>query len=353
MVTIEGYETIIYTEDDLATSFKGNKMNEWTNEPEAPKIKKSKSTLTNPHYDTPQTSPLIFHFEPDHFPSSEDRLRKIQIQHASIEGKSVYVFDDFFSQEEAQEIRAFSKNASFSRNSYGSPEAIKQGEAPARSMNGKERWQSIIPLEPFTHFINCYTFGREMDAEISTLPWELCDTASNGSPSVIGNFLERASSESMDLGRHKDCNPEEGIAFGIPILYSSEKSFYENRFENGSRGHPWIISIMLYSTTEITAPNIAWGRPFRKTTHRLAHRMSELPFSPIRHRPRAQHRRVENPRSDPNLARLLRLQTRAQSQKGRRLLKGAVLRMDEGIFPRPQRCPIGKRQAPLKISNGQ
>ncbi len=266
MVTIEGYETIIYTEDDLATSFKGNKMNEWTNEPEAPKIKKSKSTLTNPHYDTPQTSPLIFHFEPDHFPSSEDRLRKIQIQHASIEGKSVYVFDDFFSQEEAQEIRAFSKNASFSRNSYGSPEAIKQGEAPARSMNGKERWQffSNPPRALHAFYKLLSTFGREMDAEISTLPWELCDTASNGSPSVIGNFLERASSESMDLGRHKDCNPEEGIAFGIPILYSSEKSFYENRFENGSRGHPWIISIMLYSTAENYSPEYCMGTTFYK-----------------------------------------------------------------------------------------
>ena len=233
-------------------------------DPEMAKIRKSKGMLMNECYNTPQTSLLQFHFEPQFFSSSDSRLRHCSIKYSCIEGKDVYVLDDFFPKEEAESVRDFSKKASFSRNSYGSPEAIEKGEKPALSMNGKERWHFFSqPPKPIREFYKLLaTMAEQIDAEISTLPWELCDRSSNGSPSVIGNFLEEASFESMELGKHPDCDPKEGIAFGIPILYSKENAFYENRFENGEEGRPWIVSMMLYVTAEDYLPQYCMGTAF-------------------------------------------------------------------------------------------
>lgn len=99
---------------------------------EAPKITKGKAHLVNPLYDTPQTSLLLFQFEPVLSPSSTERLLNSMVQRAAIEGKEVYLIDGYFSASEGKELRRYSEIASFSRNSYGSAEAIEKGERPAR-----------------------------------------------------------------------------------------------------------------------------------------------------------------------------------------------------------------------------
>lgn len=241
-------------------------MSDTTQELEAQKINKSTTVLTNDHYNTPKTSLIIFHFEPRLFASLDARFQNCSVKHASIEGKDIYIFDDFFLQPEGQEIRNFSKKASFSRNSYGSPEAIAKGEKPARSMNGKERWQFFSnPPQAIGELYKVFSdLAQRMNADITTLPWELCDQRSNGSPAVVANLLEEASNESMELGKHQDCNPEEGIAFGIPILYSKEKEFHPNHFVNGEVGRPWLISVMLYCTAEDYLSEYSMGTAFYK-----------------------------------------------------------------------------------------
>ena len=225
---------------------------------------KTSLTLINPSYQTPKTSMLSFSFPPLPQPSSQKRLENCKVQYQSIDNKEIYLLDDFFSKEEGQIVQHYSENASFSRNSYGSPEAIAKGEVPARSMDGKERWMFFSkPPHPVYEIYRLLSFlSHQLDAQISTLPWELCDAHGHGSPSVIGNFIEQASKESMLLGKHQDSNPQKGLPFAIPILYASTPTSYPASFENGSTGFPWIVTIMLYTHAENFQPSFQMGTAF-------------------------------------------------------------------------------------------
>jgi hypothetical protein len=245
---------------------------------EKPKIKKNVLTLTDSYYNHPNTSLLIFHFEPHLYDSSQARLQQCSIKLASIDEKHLYIFDNFFLPSEGTEMQEYSKAATFSRNSYGSPEAIEQGEKPAQSMNGKERWQFFsnppAPLNEFYKLLS--TLSSELNADITTLPWELCNPSSHGSPAVIANRIEEASPASMELGKHQDSNPEGGISYGIPVLYSPEKEFHDRHFINGATGKPWIVSVMVYTTAEDFDPGYKMGTAFYQKDGKMALRVDCL-----------------------------------------------------------------------------
>lgn len=220
---------------------------------EIPTIRKEKESivLLNDRYNTPNTSLLLFHFEPHRYASSEIRLKETSIQRYSIEEKSIYIFDDFFLESESACMREHSKNASFSRFSYASQESREKGEDPARSMNNKEKWEFFAkPPQPIKEIYKLFqTLSELMNADISTLPWDICDENICAS-AVATNRVERVSRESMEMGKHEDINPEEGIPFGIPILYSKDHSHFASNFVNGAVGHPWLVSFMLYTTED-------------------------------------------------------------------------------------------------------
>lgn len=222
-------------------------------------VQKKIATLANERYNNPKTSLITFHFKPQLLSSTEEKLKRASIAYGSIAGKDIYLFDHFLNELEGKNLRDYSQNAQFSRTSYGSPESIEKGERPARSMNNKERW--LFFSKPPEAVIEIYKLlshiSHQIDAEISTLPWELCDQKT-GSPAVIANFLESLSPESMNLGKHQDSNPKEGIAFNVPKLFS-DKEVHTNAFENGAVGKPWLISLMLYSTAENFDPNFSMG----------------------------------------------------------------------------------------------
>ncbi len=231
---------------------------------ELPKIKKGASVLTDSHYQTPKTSLLTFCFEPHAYSSTGKRLEQCQVKSASIDGKDVYIIDGFFNEAEEEEVRAYSGTTTFSRDSYGSPEAIEKGEKPARSMDGKERWQFFSnPSSAMNELYKLFgLLSEKLNAEVTTLPWELCDEAGHGSPSVIGNFLEEASFESMDLGKHQDCNPMKGLPFAIPILYVDVPASHPAKFINGDKGNPWVVTVMLYAHAENFQPEFRMGTAY-------------------------------------------------------------------------------------------
>ena len=74
---------------------------------ENPKIRKDTALVTSERYKTPKTSPLIFHFEPFPFVSPDLRLKDSSIQHEQVEGKDIYIFDKYFLDTEAKELRDF------------------------------------------------------------------------------------------------------------------------------------------------------------------------------------------------------------------------------------------------------
>ncbi|HEY2810756.1 MAG TPA: hypothetical protein VGJ00_05155 [Rhabdochlamydiaceae bacterium] len=195
-------------------------------------------------------------------------------------GKDIYLIDGYFSDAEAKEMRAYCAQATFSRNSYGSPEAIEKGEQPARSMDSKERWLFFShppqPINELYHFFGM--LAHCLEAEVATLPWELCDANGSGSSSVIVNFLEKMSPESMELGKHRDCNPASQVSFGIPILYQQGGEFHPSSFANGAVGNPWLISVMLYVTDAAFLPEYRLGTVFYDQRGKLVFRADCIPM---------------------------------------------------------------------------
>lgn len=222
-------------------------------ESETSTVRKEKDsvTLLNERYNTPNTSLLLFHFEPSLYQSSEERLKECSIKQSTIEGKHLYIYDNFFLENESEAIRTYSRNASFSRSSYASDESREKGEEPARSMNNKEKWEFFAkPPQPVKEIYKLFgMIAQKINADISTLPWDICDQKICAS-AVATNRIERVSRESMDMGKHEDFNTEEGVPFGIPVLYSKDQAHFPGKFVNGAEGNPWLVSFMLYATEE-------------------------------------------------------------------------------------------------------
>lgn len=242
-------------------------LSEYT-ESETTEIRKEKDsvTLLNERYNTPNTSLLLFHFEPHQYISTDLRLKNCLVERTSIEGKDLYIFDDFFTENESTILRNYSRDATFSRSSYACQESREKGEEPARSMNNREKWEFFAkPPQPIKEIYKLFgTFANRINADISTLPWDLCDQSICAS-AVATNRLERVSKESMDMGKHEDFNTEKGIPFGIPVLYEKEKTFFPGSFVNGDPGKPWLVSFMVYATEEnFLVPEYGIGTIFCK-----------------------------------------------------------------------------------------
>ena len=230
---------------------------------EIPTVRKSVATLIDDYYANDKTSLLTFHFEPATFDSSLSRIKACLTKLACIGDKDFYVFDDFFSQEEGEEIRELFGKLTYSRFSYGSSESIDNGEKPARSMNNQERWSlfSRYPSSIREIYKLFSTLADQMNADMMTLPWDLCH-GKTSAPSVITNYHEEITEESMLNGKHQDCNPEGMISFAIPILYGKEGEYHERQFKNGDTGKPWMISLMLYATSKEFLPEYHMGTVF-------------------------------------------------------------------------------------------
>lgn len=236
-------------------------------------IKKDLFILTNERFNTPKTSMLVFHFEPQVFNSIESRLRECTIEHASIDGKDIYFMDQFFPNKESDDMREYSRTAKFSRSSYASHESQEQGEEPALSMNNKEKWEFFAnPPQAIKEIYKLLSLlAYRMDVDISTLPWDLCDPSICAS-AVATNRIEKVSKASMDLGKHQDYNTEKGVPFGIPILYAKEKAYYDSKFVNGDVGKPLLISFMLYAASEDFNPSYGMGTVYYKSNGEEAFR---------------------------------------------------------------------------------
>ncbi|MCI5051703.1 MAG: hypothetical protein MRY21_01035 [Simkaniaceae bacterium] len=227
--------------------------------------KSIKFNLINETYNNPKTIPLAFVFSPQ---SLTRRPPKITYQ--QIDGKDLYLLDDFFTEEEGEKMRQFTTTTTFSRKIYGSPEAKEKGELPAKAMNASERWKFFAkPPEPIQALFEYFGYlGEKLDAQVTTLPWDLC-SGTISSPAVATNFLVASSATSMEEGKHKDFDPEKGLAFGIPNLHSSGE---HTQFENGAKGRPWMVTAMLYTTAPNFDPSFGLGTNFYSANNTLASR---------------------------------------------------------------------------------
>lgn len=244
---------------------------------ENPIVTKGMAHLLSESYNTPKTSLLTFHFEPTDFKTVGERLKTTDIQHISIEDKDLYLIDNYFTEEEGKNFRQFTKDRKFERAIYAVQESKEKGEEPARAMGNKEKWELFShppqAIQEIYKFL-C-TFAKKLDADISTLPWELCDQYICA-PAVATNRIEKLTLESQEKGKHEDYNTEEGIAFGIPILYSKDKKEHERNFVNGAVGKPWLISLMLYVTDDNFKPEYGLGTAFYNDNGQLAKRTDSL-----------------------------------------------------------------------------
>lgn len=218
---------------------------------ESPLIRRDTNSvlLLNERYRTPSTSLILFHFEPKIYAFIHDNLKQSIIHKKEAGGRWIVVVDHFFSKAASMGLTEYSRQATFSRSSYADHASRESGEEPARSMNNKEKWQFFAnPPEAIKQVFKLLsTLAKEMDADISTLPWDICDEHICAS-AVATNRLERASKASEERGKHEDFNTKEGIPFAIPILYPADQKHFPGKFLNGGEGNPWLVTLMVYAS---------------------------------------------------------------------------------------------------------
>lgn len=236
---------------------------------DGPSIRKDSTIVLQGCYKTPKTIPLIFHFEPS---AHASKLDSVLPQHVSVEGKDIYLFDDCFSEDEEKIMREYSQNAQFSRKIFASLQSQEKKEKPARSMDSREKWEFFShppqPVGEVYRFLG--KLSEDLNAEITTLPWDFVDQTSTAS-AVVMNLLEELSEESMESGKHHDYTPEEGVSFGIPVLYSKEKDYFREPFTNGEKGKPWLFTALLYGTSEDYLPEYGMGTSFYRSDGTLSY----------------------------------------------------------------------------------
>jgi len=219
-------------------------------------LKKDTTFLTNANYISPKTILTLFYFEPKAF-----YRRASKIEYKSIEGKEVYILDGLFQKEESLELRQAISHVDFGVKVFSSVESLKKKEKPCFSMNSKDRWRFFShPPKAIRVLFNLFgMFADKLDIEVTTHPWYLSGETCSA-PAFIANLLEEVSAEHARLGLHEDFNTETGVSFGIPNLYDG--GFHDLHFINGDEGKPWLITFMLYSTSEDYRPEYGMGTGF-------------------------------------------------------------------------------------------
>jgi len=241
-------------------------------------LKKGTATITHKDYLTPYTNPLVFYFEPSSDPSLAQRLHQSSTKHLTIDEKDIYVLDHFFSSAEITQLYTFSAQAHFGRHIYADHTSKEQGESADRAMDPQEKWRFFSsppsPVQELYRFLGW--IAQALNCEVATLPWEL----HNGkicAPAVTTNRVEHKSEASSHLGKHQDYDPKKGLPFGIPILYAPETSLYPSCFENGATGHPWLVSLMLYATSDQFQPHHGLGTVFYNNEGRIITSVESCP----------------------------------------------------------------------------
>ncbi|KIC72134.1 hypothetical protein [Candidatus Protochlamydia amoebophila] len=230
---------------------------------ETPQLRKENASIISYHYQTEKTNPTVFHFVSIDFKSPPIRLKQSLISHELINEKDIYLIDRYFTEEEGESLRNFSKQAHFKTKIFADQNSRSKGETPDRAMDPEEKWNFFLNPGPAIQelFKLLNWLADRLHADISTLPWEMYE-ADLCVPAVASNRVESKTLESMEMGKHQDYDTEQGIAFGIPILYSETPKFHFNIFFNGSEGKPWLVSAMLYSTSEAFASEYGLGTVF-------------------------------------------------------------------------------------------
>jgi len=226
-------------------------------------IEKDKTVLTHANYQDRQSILTTFRFKPCLSESSIERLNQASKKHISIEGKDLYVLDGFFLDLEGDEMRLVCKNLDFEVPVCAKTENIGKFAFKSRSMNNRGRWQLFSqPPNPFREFYQLLgTLACHLDIEIALHPWFLRGEVSS-LPAFVVNYHEGMSAEDEYGDKHCDYEPEKGVCFGIPNLYSKEKELHKSNFVNGAVGKPLLVTAMLYSTSHEYDPKYGMGTAF-------------------------------------------------------------------------------------------
>jgi hypothetical protein len=223
--------------------------------------KKGKFIPNKTAYEQSKSSFLHFIFSSIITPDCTERLKRSTVQSVLVDEKAIYTVDDYFTFEQAKDLREFSLNCEFAGQSYGSVEAAIVGEKPSLTMDPKIRWSFFFnpPLPIFSLYDFLSYISLQIDCEITTMPWDLFDGVM-GSPATIANKVFRFEPESMKKGIHKDYDPSQKLPFKIPCLYADDP--FSEAFINGEAGKPYLLTLMLYSTAENFHPHYEMGTVF-------------------------------------------------------------------------------------------
>jgi len=111
------------------------------------------------------------------------------------------------------------------------------------------------------------TISHKLNAEVLTQPGRLCDEVSCLS-AIVTNFHTSMTEQNSRLCLHRDYNPQKGMNY---TLAREDGTLFPVPFENGAKGKPWLISVIVYMTSKDFDPEEGLGTHFYDDNKELKH----------------------------------------------------------------------------------
>lgn len=208
-------------------------------------------------------------------PSTIQRINGIYLKSTTIEEKQIFEIEDFFSIKELENLREV-LNYDYSLPLFASREAELAGEIPTKALSLRVARDSLI-LKPCLAIKEVLKFlgvlSHLLKAEVLLFPIQIQSNSSKVRVrSLTTNFLSSMSEENSLTGLHRDYEPQKGMPFQF---LKTNKTTFANKFINGEKGQPWLISLIIYATDlEFTEENRGLGTIFYSEDQKLSYNCS-------------------------------------------------------------------------------
>jgi|GEM_PF-2836464 len=221
--------------------------------------------------DAKQSAPIQVQFFPYSYQSSKERLARSRIRCEEVSGKRIYEINGFFARDEIDaEKDGYLDNNNYPRQILSDAQNSSLEEKAGRAMDIEMTWGVMIqkPGRVFSEIANllCH-FSHQLQAEILLQPIRVChkEKCTN---SIITNLLESMTHKNAVRGLHRDYHPKGGMSYA---LAKEDGTLFPRQFENGAKGNPWLISVIVYMTSKDFDPEKGLGTGFFDDNGELKH----------------------------------------------------------------------------------
>lgn len=201
---------------------------------------------------------LSWQFQAYPYLTIQNRLAQAGLQPYLIDDKVLVTVDGLFLESEGEELRKFFKEEQPTIPFASQPDSIAKGEKPPKRFPTDrlfELFENPMPSLDLVHKFFSY-IGFKLKMDVSTHPrlWVEFPIP------FANNYLTEANAITEREGWHADYQTAAGLLFDLSKKCAP--GYYSRQFLNGKDDQPFLLSILLYTTSENFDPEFGMGTVF-------------------------------------------------------------------------------------------